>query len=118
MKQIARIAAGLGFVAACQRSAGSTERVAEAYRRDIARVCDVVAQSGAAEMQAGARALAIATWLSDHLETQDARDYVIRIQPLVGEAHAAALDAEARRVGLASCALSAEWRADPEGEVR
>ncbi|HEY0483381.1 MAG TPA: hypothetical protein VGD37_37930, partial [Kofleriaceae bacterium] len=59
--------------------------------------------------------LAIATWLAEHLETQDAHDYLIRIQPIVGEPKAAALEAEARRAGLPGCALAAEWRTgDPQ----
>jgi hypothetical protein len=103
--------AALAVVAGCQRGGGnSATPVSEAYRADIARLCDVVAQAGADKLPAGERALAIASWLPGHLETSEAHDYLIKIQPLAGEPKAAALDAEARRVGLAGCALSAEWR--------
>ena len=108
----ALVAAALG----CQRSAGSTGApVAPAYRDDIARLCDVVVQSGADRLPPGERALPIATWLGAHLETQEAHDFLIKIQPLTGEPKAVALDAEARRAGLTSCALSAEWRTDTTG---
>ncbi len=138
MEQIAHLIACLGAIAGCQCSSGSsvppvsetyrqditppvpeasrqdiTPPVPEAYREDIARLCDVVARSGADQLPAGERTLTVATWLAQHLETQDAHDYLIRIQPLTGEPKAAALETEARRVGLASCALAAEWRTDP-----
>jgi hypothetical protein len=109
MKQIARLLAGLGVIAACQRGAGSA--VPETYRDDIARLCNVVALSGADQLPADARALAIAQWLPEHLATDQAHAYLVKIQPLAGEPKAAALDAEARRVGLGGCALATEWRA-------
>ena len=113
MKQIAHLLAGLGIVAGCQRATGTAAAPVEAtYAADIARLCDVVVQSGADQMPAGERLLAIVNWLSSHLETQEAHDFLARIQPLTGEPKAAALDAEARRVGLPGCALAAEWRAD------
>ena len=115
MKQIVRLLAGTALVAGCQRSAGNAAPVAQSYRDDIARLCDVVVQSGADKVPPDERMLPIAGWLSEHLETQEARDYLVKIQPLTGEPKAAALDAEARRVGLASCALSAEWRKDDTG---
>ena len=116
MHYLARLLAGLALVAGCQRSAGSAAApISQTYRDDIARLCDVVVQSGANQLPPGERALPIATWLSAHLESQEAHDYLVKIQPLTGEPKAAALDAEARRVGLASCALAAEWRGDDTG---
>lgn len=116
MKQIARLLAGLGVVAGCQRGTGSTAApVSAAYRDDIARLCDVLAQSGADQLPVGERALTIASWLPTHLQTEEAHDYLIRIQPLTGEPKAAALEAEARRVGLDHCALAAEWRTGAPG---
>jgi hypothetical protein len=108
MKQIARLLAGLGVVAACQRGAGSA--VSETYRDDIARLCNAVSLSGAEQLPPDARALAIAQWLPEHLSTDEAHAYLVKIQPLAGEPKAAALDAEARRVGLGSCPLATEWR--------
>ena len=96
--------------AGCQRGGSTPPSATEQYRADIENLCDVVARSGADQLPAGDRALIIARWLPEHLATAEARDYVIRIQPLTGEAKAAALEAEARRVGLPACALAAEWR--------
>jgi hypothetical protein len=116
MKRIAHLLAGLAIVAGCQRSTGTAAApVAGPYRADIARLCDVLVQSGADRLPAGERLLAIVQWLPEHLETQEAHEFLARIQPLEGEAKAAALDAEARRVGLPGCALAAEWRADEPG---
>lgn len=111
MKQITWVIAGLTVVAGCQRSGRST--VSETYRGDIERLCDVVARSGADQLPPGERTLAIANWLAGNLETREAHDYLVRIQPLAGEPKAAALETEARRVGLARCALAAEWRGAP-----
>jgi hypothetical protein len=114
MKPFAYLLACLGVLASCQRSSGSSAPpVSEPYRQDITRLCDVLAQSGAGQLPPGERALTVASWLAAHLETQDAHDYLIRIQPLDGEPKAAALEAEARRVGLERCALAAAWRTEP-----
>jgi len=111
MQRIACMFACLGVAAGCQRSAGSTPPPeSELYRSDIENLCDAVVRSGADQLPAGEHALAIAGWLGTHLQTQEAHKYLVRIQPLVGEPKAAALEAEARRVGLPSCALAAEWR--------
>jgi hypothetical protein len=110
MRQIAWLVAGFGVVAGCQRGTEPAAPPSDLYRRDIARLCDVVAASGADQLGDNDRAYTIATWLAAHLETQDARDYLVRIAPLTGEPKAAALEAEAHRVGLGGCALAAEWR--------
>jgi hypothetical protein len=99
------------LAAGCQRGSGSAAPpVSEPYRSDIEGLCDSLARSGADQLPAGERAPAIASWLGAHLQTPEAHDYLVRIQPLVGEPKAAALDAEARRVGLPGCALAAMWR--------
>jgi hypothetical protein len=106
-----RIASLLLCLAGCQREAGSTAPpVAESYRADIATLCEVVARSGADQVPPAERTLLIATWLPGHLQTAEAHDYLVKIGPLVGDAKAAALEAEAARVGLTRCALAAEWR--------
>jgi hypothetical protein len=102
----------VGVAIGCGHDATSTPaQVPEQYRSDIASLCDVVARSGADRLEAGGRAFTTATWLAANLKTQESRDYMIRIQPLTGEPKAAALEAEARRVGLEGCALAHEWRA-------
>lgn len=115
MKRIAHLFAGLAIVAGCQRSTGTAAPVEGPYRADIARLCDVLVQSGADRLPVGERLLAIVQWLPAHLETPEAHEFLARIQPLEGEAKAGALDAEARRVGLPGCALAVEWRADEPG---
>ena len=93
----------------CQQGNGATE-VAPEYRQDIASVCDVMTLSGAGDKDPAERPLATAMWLNSHLKTKQARDFLISVQPLVGEPKAKALEAEATRVGLPSCALAVEWR--------
>jgi hypothetical protein len=107
MNRIACLLVCLGIAAGCQRGAGSA--VSEPYRADIENLCDAVARSGADQLPVGERALTIANWLAAHLQTPEAHDYLIQIQPLVGEPKAVALEAEARRVGVARCALADEW---------
>ena len=108
MKQIAFMIACL---AGCQRSADpASAAVPAAYRADIENLCDAVARSGADQRPADEHALIIATWLGGHLATEEAHQYLVRIQPLTGDAKASALDDEARRVGLAACPLARAWR--------
>jgi hypothetical protein len=116
MKRIAHLLAGIAIVAGCQRTTGAAAPpVSGPYRADIVRLCDVVVQSGADRLPEGERLLAIAQWLPAHLETQDAHEFLARIQPLEGEAKAGALVAEAHRAGLPDCALAAAWRATEPG---
>ena len=109
---LAVVGLGLG----CQRSAEeappskTAAPAPAAYAKDIAQVCDVLALSGADKLDPNDRVLPIAQYLGSHIQTQQAREFLARIQPLVGNAKADALDAEATKVGLAGCALSAEWR--------
>jgi len=81
-----------------------------AYKADIGKLCDVVSLSGAAGMEAGDRSYTIAQWLPANLTTPESKQFLVKIQPLVGNAKAAALEDEAKRVGLPGCALAAEWR--------
>jgi hypothetical protein len=87
--------------------------VTKAFAGDIEKLCDVVRLSGAADDPADDRRLPIAQWLAKNLTTTESRQFLARIQPLVGHEKADALEAEARRVGLAGCALAAEWRQAP-----
>lgn len=83
------------------------------YAGDIAKLCEVVQLSGAEAESPDDRRLPIANWLAANLTTSESRQFLAQIQPLVGDRKADALDAEARRVGLAACSLAAEWRAPP-----
>ena len=80
------------------------------YRADITNLCDAVAQSGADKIQDDSRAAVIAMWLGPHITTKEGHEFLVAIQPLHGEDKANRLDEEAKRVGLTSCALAAEWR--------
>ena len=78
------------------------------YAADIGKLCDVIRLSGAPDDDA--QTLTTANWLAENLTTADSRKFLVSIQPLQGPAKADALDAEAKRVGLPGCALSAVWR--------
>jgi hypothetical protein len=86
---------------------------ATVYASDIEKLCDVVVRAGVADVDPNDRTYLVATWLASNLQTQEARKFLARIQPLEGEAKATALETEAKRVGLTGCALAAEWREPP-----
>lgn len=81
-----------------------------AYAADIGKLCDSLKLSGADQAPQGERNLPLANWLAANLATKESREFLVKIQPLVGEPKADALEAEAHRVGLSACALAAEWR--------
>ncbi|MCW5805630.1 MAG: hypothetical protein KIT31_24885 [Deltaproteobacteria bacterium] len=91
--------------------------VTEAYAADIQRLCNAVALSGAADEVTTDRMFIVAQWLGPNLRTRESREFLVHIQPLAGEPKAQALVAEARRVGLADCALAAEWRQPPPSPI-
>jgi hypothetical protein len=96
---------------ACQKGGGDPKAsVTPEYKQDIENLCDVLHRSGADQLPPGDRAPSIAMWLGPNIKTQDGHDFLISIQPLQGEPKAKALEAEAARVGLSTCALAAEWR--------
>jgi hypothetical protein len=88
-------------------------QVTEGYRADITTLCDVVHLSGADQKPKNERWPIIAMFLGPQIKTDAAHEFLIAIQPLTGEAKALALETEAKRVGLSSCALAAEWRGGP-----
>jgi hypothetical protein len=85
-------------------------QVTDAYRADITTLCDVVHLSGAEDKPKDEQWQHVAMYLGPHITTDAGHEFLIAIQPLKGEAKALALETEARRVGLASCALADEWR--------
>ena len=99
------------FVAlgACQRGESDRPPLPEGYAGDIAKICDVVHLSGT-DKEPDGRQVKIAMWLGANLQTAEARKFLVSIQPLEGNAKAAALVAEAKRNGLDECVLAAEWR--------
>ena len=117
----------LVLVAACQSGSGGREEepapsrgtqviqlpkpdVTEPYRADITNLCDSIHLSGAEEHPKDERWQVVAMWLGPHITTEAGHEFLIAIQPLQGEAKAMALESEAKRVGVAKCALVTEWR--------
>jgi hypothetical protein len=85
--------------------------VTPAYRADITSLCDAIKLSGAADKPKDEQWTVVAMWLGPQIKTEAGHDFLVAIQPLRGEAKALALETEAKRVGLTTCALAAEWRA-------
>jgi len=110
-------AAALAEAPAAPSGSGSAAPGAPApskeYAGDIAKLCDVVRLAGAETESPEDRRLPVANWLAANLTTAESRQFLARIQPLVGDQKADALEAEARRVGLPGCTLAAEWRQPP-----
>ena len=98
------------FVIACHKAEHAKATVTPEYKQDIANLCDVVHLSGADQLPEGNRLPTIAMWLGPHITTQDGHDFLVKIQPLEGMPKAAALDDEAKRVGIDGCPLADEWR--------
>jgi hypothetical protein len=84
--------------------------VTEAYRADVTALCDAIKLSGAADKPKDEQWVAVAMWLGPNIKTEAGHEFLIAIQPLQGEAKALALETEAKRVGLPTCALATEWR--------
>jgi hypothetical protein len=88
----------------------ASAQVTPEYKQDITNLCDVLHLSGADQLPESSRAPTIAMWLGPHIKTSEGHSFLVTIQPLEGMAKAAALDDEAKRVGLDGCPLSDEWR--------
>ncbi|HTJ41146.1 MAG TPA: hypothetical protein VL463_03595 [Kofleriaceae bacterium] len=102
---------------ACQsQSSGGAAPASPAYAKDIDKLCNVLVYSGADKEPEGGRQLTVAKWLGPNLETTEVHTFLAKLQTLGPAAKADALDAEAKRVGLASCPLSAEWRKPPPAD--
>ncbi len=106
----------LPFVIACGNSSSSPPKdeppatVNAEYKADIDALCNVIERSGAAELDPNDRTMKTATWLGTNLVSQDGRKFLAKLSQIKGAEKADALDAEAKRVGLDGCPLSAEWR--------
>jgi hypothetical protein len=96
----------------CQHGGGdAAPKTSDAYRADIAALCDSMQLSGADQMQGDDQRIPTqAMWLGEHVKTPEGRAFMVSLNQLSDAQHAKALDDEAHRVGLAGCALSAEWR--------
>jgi len=77
------------------------------YRADIARLCDVIHQSGADQRPDEERMYVTAQWLGDNLQTEEGRAFLVTFQQSADKA--ATLLAEAKRVGVDACPLASLW---------
>jgi hypothetical protein len=96
--------------AAAPAMTGPTGPIADDYRADVDNLCDVLKRSGADQLTAGEQPPVIAMWLGPNIKTAAGHNFLVTIAPLQGTVKADALEAEAKRVGIASCPLAAEWR--------
>jgi predicted metalloprotease with PDZ domain len=104
-------ALGVALGGACHKDAPrASAQVTPEYKQDITNLCDVLHLSGADQLPADSRTPTIAMWLGPHITTPAGHEFLVKIQPLEGMTKAAALDDEAKRVGLDGCALADEWR--------
>ena len=90
-------------------------QLTDAYKGDITNLCDAVKLSGADSKPKDERWTHVAMWLGPNIKTDEGREFLVAIQPLRGESKVLALETEAKRVGLATCALADEWRATGVG---
>jgi hypothetical protein len=104
--------ASLLLLVACHKSKSepAPATVTPEYKQDITNLCDVLHASGADQLPPDARSPSIAMWLGPHIKTPEGHNFLVKIQPLEGMEKAAVLDAEAKRVGIGTCALADEWR--------
>jgi hypothetical protein len=103
---------GLTAAAACQKSTPTAgDEPTDAYAKDIATVCNVVAVPEIANLPPGDETIAIAQYLGSHIKTREAREFLARTNSLADVPHAKALEDEARRVGATGeCPLATRLR--------
>ena len=103
------------LVAACGSSSAKDEAppapVVAPYVADIDNLCNVIERSGSKDLEPNDKRYKTATWLAANLKTPDGHKFLEKIQPLDRDAKIAALEGEAKRVGLAGCPLAGDWRA-------
>jgi hypothetical protein len=81
-----------------------------AYAKDVDKLCNALTLSGAMDQPEEARQLTVAKWLGANLETSEVHTFLVKLQALAPADKVAALDAEAKKVGLAGCPLSKAWQ--------
>jgi len=85
------------------------------YRRDVDRICNAEAQSGALELEEGARAMHVAQWLGSHIESQDGREFLASLSRADPKGKAMLLQQESQKLGLGDCALAQAWSGPDTG---
>lgn len=81
------------------------------YGRDVERICYSEERSGALQRPEGERAMIVAQWLGDNIETDEGRSFMIKVAQASPAEKVAILEAEARTQGLTGCPLIQAWSA-------
>ena len=79
------------------------------FGRDLDRICHSSERSGALEQPEGQRAVTVAYWLGNNIESDEGRAFLARFTKSSTEEKIALLRREAKRVGLSSCPLLQTW---------
>jgi hypothetical protein len=79
------------------------------YQDEVADICFAEERSGALAEDEGARIMVVAQWLGTRIHTQQGRDFLAAVARATPAEKAALLQAEATRLGLASCPLVQSW---------
>ena len=95
--------------AAKPSGAGAESGAKTSYQRDLERICHSLERSGALEQSEGQRAMAVAYWLSNNIETIKGRQLLARINRAKPEGKVAILTEESKRMGMTSCPLAVSW---------
>ena len=79
------------------------------YQAELADICFAEERSGALQQDESQRLMAVAQWLGTRIGTQQGRDFLASIARASPAEKVTLLEAESRRVGLASCPLAKSW---------
>lgn len=79
------------------------------YQAEVADICFAEERSGALQQDQSERPMVVAQWLGTRIATQQARDFLASIARAEPAEKVTLLQAESRRVGLASCPLVQSW---------
>jgi hypothetical protein len=115
------LSVALSSIAACQHGEEGSPAAGPAtpLDRDIDRICNAEARSGALEQPEGTgRQVVIAQWLGANIESDDGHQFLVTIQPLEGAAKAKALREAATRAHLPACPLADSWAPPPAAAAK
>ena len=79
------------------------------FGRDVDRICNAEARSGANENPYSNRDVQVAMWLGQQIESDEGRNLLATLSPLPPPRKVQELDAAAAKVGLADCATARSW---------
>jgi hypothetical protein len=79
------------------------------YQAEVADICFAEERSGALQQDESQRLMIVAQWLGTRIGTQQGRDFLAGIARAAPAEKVTLLQAESRRVGLASCPLVQSW---------